>query len=303
MSLTVEPISDTKYHLAEGPFWDHKHQNVYFVDAFVGDIHQFDIKNSKTKTYQLKDLVTIVIPYEDNSDILLITLSNQIIKYDTRNGNQEMLASIALPIEGKERFNDGKIDGRGRLWIGSVVNGSNGIVAKMGNLYKFEKNRMIKMSEGFTISNGMTWNQNYTKLYFNDSEDQKIYVFDYDLQNGLISNKTIFVNIKTSDYFKSNEYPDGLTIDVKGYLWTALYGGSRVVQIDVESGNVINSITIPSPLTTSVAFGGPNMNQLFVTSGNEGKDEYKNSGQVFRITSNDPNFKALRFEQYFNPNS
>jgi len=105
-----------------------------------------------------------------------------------------VIAEVAPERKGKERFNDGKCDAMGRLWIGTVlhrigIEGPNGIVPEGGSLYRLDSDHFIKMSDKFTISNGMAWNLNNTKMYFNDSEDRKIYVFDYEFKRGTISKR------------------------------------------------------------------------------------------------------------------
>ncbi|CAG2120709.1 unnamed protein product [Medioppia subpectinata] len=242
-----------------------------------------DVKSGQTEKYSFKDLVTIVIPFEDNNeDTLLVSLRNKVMKVDIKANTRQVLASIAPQLEGKERFNDGKVDAKGRLWIGSVLDGSDGAVPQKGSLYKLNGNHFIKMSEDFTLSNGMSWNLNNTKMYFNDSGDQKIYIFDFDLENGLIN---------------------GMTTDKSGRLWVSLYGGGRVVQINEETGNVENFVTIPALLTTSITFGGQHLDQMYVTTGNDGQDmtQYPNAGKIFRVTSSDASFKAAPIETHFRP--
>lgn len=98
----------------------------------------------------------------------------------------DLIAEVASDKKGKERFNDGKVDSLGRLWIGTVLEGDNQVVKNGGSLYKLEDNKFVSMSSNFTLSNGMAWNINNTLMYFNDSEERKTYVFDFDLQNGTI---------------------------------------------------------------------------------------------------------------------
>ncbi|CAG2162323.1 unnamed protein product [Oppiella nova] len=320
MSFRVEPLGENGYNLGEGPHWDSERKKLYFVDAFVGDVLAMDVSTGRTDKTSFKDLVTIVIPFEENNDILLVSLRNKVLKWDTKANTREVIARIAPELEGKERFNDGKViapelegkerfndgkvDALGRLWIGSVLDGPNGAVPQKGSLYKLFANNFVKMSDNITLSNGMTWNLYNTKMYFNDSGDQKIYVFDFDLQNGLLHNKKVFVDFKCNPDFKSDEYPDGMTTDKSGRLWVSLYGGGRVVQINEESGSVENYVSIPALLTTSIAFGGQELDQMFVTTGDDKQDlnEYPNAGKIFRVTSSDHTFRGNKIETNFRPN-
>lgn len=103
-----------------------------------------------------------------------------------------MIAEVAPELNGKERFNDGKVDALGRLWIGTLLNAQDGsVVPGAGSLYRLDMNgkkgNFTKMSSNFTLSNGMAWNDDNTLMYFNDSEDRKTYVFDFDLPSGSLS--------------------------------------------------------------------------------------------------------------------
>ena len=189
MSFKVESLGQEVYDLGEGPHWEPNSQILYFVDAFVGKIHGFKPNGEEKNEYYLKDLVTIIIPFKDNNDILLVSLRNKVIKFDTKTADYQTIAEIGPEFGGKERFNDGKVDSLGRLWIGSVFDGPNGALPRKGSLYKLERNKLEKMSENFTLSNGISWNLKNTKMYFNDSEDRKIYLFDFDLQKGLVCGK------------------------------------------------------------------------------------------------------------------
>jgi len=199
---------------------------------------------------------------------------------------------VAKDLNGRERFNDGKPDAKGVLWLGTLLDGG---TAGKGNLYKLDlaSKTFVKQAEGFTLTNGMTWSPDNKKMYVNDSEGRKIYKFDFDLERGTLSNKQVLVDVATSSDFKAGEYPDGLEVDSSGHLWASLYGGGRVVRVNPDSGRVEETIAVGSgPLTTSLTFGGANLNELFVTVayGNNGPDQrqqYPNAGRVHRISSTD----------------
>ncbi|CAG2103299.1 unnamed protein product [Medioppia subpectinata] len=288
----VEPYSTGAYSLGEGPHWDYKTNTLYFVDAFVGDFYHLDDHMSRRQLdkYSLKDLITIVIPYADSDHHLLVSVRNKVVKYDTTTRTVAPVAEIAPELQGKERFNDGKTDAMGRLWIGSVLDGPSGAVPGKGSLYKLEHGKFVKIATGFTLSNGLAWSLDNSRLYFNDSEDRKIYVFDFDLKNGTVKNKRVFVDLKSNPDFKSTEVSDGMTVDKSGKLWVGLYAGGRVVRINTDTGKVEQSIPVPALLTTTPAFGGEALDQMFVTTGKDGQDlkKYPNAGKVFRITSDDP---------------
>nr|XP_046912682.1 putative sugar lactone lactonase YvrE [Dermatophagoides farinae] len=289
MNLTVEPILTTDVSdLGEGPHWNDQNQQLYYVDAFAGYVHRYCPRLNLDVKINLGDLVTIIIPIANDTNHFLISLRNKIIKFNWIRETFDVIAECAAEHNGKERFNDGKIDAAGRLWIGTVLEGPDGVIKSGGSLYRFNVDNLkfIKMTENFTISNGMAWNHNNTLMYFNDSEDRKIWLFDFDLHKGTINNRRIFLDLdKHSNSFKSDEYPDGMTIDSDDYIWTSMYNGGRIVRIDPQTRQVMMSISIPALRTTSLTFGGENLNEIFVTTGadtNE-QEKYPMAGKIFKI--------------------
>jgi len=191
MSFKVEPVGDHVSSLGEGPHWDEKSQVLYHVDAFVGDVWKIDLKNNKSESINLGDLVTIVIPFADGDD-LLVSLRNKVVRLNWKTYKTTKkyvtISEVGPERHGKERFNDGKIDAKGRLWIGTVLEDDDKKpVAKGGALYRLDHDKFTKVSEGYTIANGMDWSTDNKKFYFNDSEDRKTWVFDFDLEKGTIS--------------------------------------------------------------------------------------------------------------------
>lgn len=139
---------------------------------------------------------TFQLYYQRTKIKCLISICIQVIwlEWNATTGahSHSVIAEVAPERSGKERFNDGKVDALGRLWIGTLLNGEDGsVVPGAGSLYRLDMNgksgTFTKMSHNFTLSNGMAWNANNTAMYFNDSEDRKTYVFDFDLHSGKIS--------------------------------------------------------------------------------------------------------------------
>lgn len=120
-------------------------------------------------------------------------------------------------------------------------------------------------------------------MYYTDTPTNQIVAFDFNNENGSISNKRVVVNIP-----RDMGYPDGMTSDEEGMLWVAHWQGFQVSRWNPVTGNMIETIPIPAPLVTSCAFGGKNMDELFVTTARIGLtqemlQEFPNAGGVFRI--------------------
>jgi len=279
------------------------------VDINNYEVCKLNVTSEHRECLTLYDLLTLVIPYQSGDDIL-VTQRNKLVDLNLKTKKWDVIGVAAEEMEGKERFNDGKVDAKGRFWGGTLTQASidprSQVLIGKGNLYKFENGKFIKMADGFTLTNGMTWSHDNKKMYVNDSDGRKIYVFDFDLEKGTLSNKKVLVDCDKSSDFHPKEYPDGLTIDQQGMLWSALYNGSGVVKVNPVTGKVEDRVFIPSPLTTSVSFGGPNFDHLFVTTAysNFGPDlrkKWKDAGKVFQITADIKSFKGSAGNRYLPP--
>lgn len=179
------------------------------------------------------------------------------------------------------RFNDGKCDPAGRFWAGtmSTVGDKNA-----GALYRYDADSSIhKMVENVSISNGIVWSLDKTKMYYVDTPTQKVMVYDYNNLTGEISNAKVAVEIP-------NEMgsPDGMTIDAEGNLWVALWGGFAVTCWNPETGELIQTVKVPAKNVTSCAFGDADLGTLYITTAREGNngeelEKYPLSGGVFKF--------------------
>jgi sugar lactone lactonase YvrE len=164
------------------------------------------------------------------------------------------------------RFNDGKCDPAGRLLAGTMDMDEK---SASGNLYSLETGKPPrKLLDGIRISNGLAWSPDYKIFYFIDTPTRQVRAFDYDLETGNISSPRVVVEIPPTMGF-----PDGMTSDMDGNLWIALWGGSRVSKWNPLTGQKEAEIAIPAPHVTSCVFGGPRRDILYVTTARVGLDE------------------------------
>ncbi len=151
----------------------------------------------------------------------------------------------------------GKCDRRGRFWIGVASQEKTG----RGGLYRYDiDGTLTLMEEDVRFSNGLTWSPNNKFFYYVDSAKYCIYKYDFDLDKGTISNRSILLQLDNA-----SDIPDGLTIDRDGFLWLALYSGGKLIRIH-PNGEIDKTIMLPVERPTSCAFGGDNEETLFVTS-------------------------------------
>jgi len=189
------------------------------------------------------------------------------------------------------RFNDGKCDRRGRFWAGTMDEGGPNT---RGALYRLDPDiEYCLMKPGIGISNGLGWSPDNSVMYYTDSAKRTIWAYDFDLEMGEITNERIFVQTPSS-YF-----PDGLTIDTAGFVWSAKWDGWKVVRY-APDGSVDLEVQLPVQRPTSCIFGGSDLKQLYITSASTGltedeKREQPNAGSVFVLECDTEGFPEPRF--------
>jgi sugar lactone lactonase YvrE len=157
------------------------------------------------------------------------------------------------------RLNDGKVDKRGRFVAGSMDTMEQGA---NGSLYRLDPDLSLhKLDEGIVVSNGPCWSPDGKILYFADSWSGEIWAYDYDLETGNVANRRTFARIDTP----GGGAADGSTVDAEGFLWNAQVYDGRLVRY-APDGKVDRVIEMPVKKVTSVMFGGPDLDVLFVTS-------------------------------------
>jgi len=171
----------------------------------------------------------------------------------------------------ENRLNDGRVDARGRLWIGTM---DNELHRPNGALYRVDGNGAVRRMFGDVIvSNGIAFSPDNHTLYFTDTRRYRTWSFDFDLDDGTIGDRKLF-----ADYTASGERPDGACVDVDGGLWTAFFSGGRVVRYRPD-GQIDTVIPLPVSNPTCVCFGGTDYKTMFITSARKFLDARQLSGE------------------------
>jgi len=190
------------------------------------------------------------------------------------------------------RFNDGKCDPCGRFLAGTMDMGEKD---PNGSLYSFDGKSITKLLSHMTISNGMTWSPDYKTFYYIDTPTREVKAFDYDLETGAVANPRSAVCLS-----ESLGWPDGMTSDMQGNLWIAMWGGAQVTKWDPNTGQLLEQIPVPAKNVSSCIFGGKNLNELYITSARKDLDEatlkqYPLTGGLFRLQTNIEGMPTFEF--------
>ena len=241
--------------LGEAPYWCPEESVLYWVDIDGKSIFRFDPESGDRDIFPQEYEFGCIAKRAKGG---FIGGTNKGIALLANDMTSVEIVSNPEPNLLENRFNDGKCDRRGRFWAGTAdVNE----IAPTGSLYCVEESLIVdRHFSNIIVSNGLGWSPDNQTMYFTDSGLQIIHAFDYDIVTGTVANRRNFVVVDPLDGI-----PDGLTVDAEGYVWSAHWGGSRISRYD-HNGHLDQVIEMPVPMVTSIAFGGKNLNKLFVTT-------------------------------------
>jgi L-arabinonolactonase len=254
--VQVTRIEGPLCHGGENPMWDPLTQRLHYIDNAGCKVHTLDPASGTIRTLDMPAVITTLVLRENGGAV--VTLRTGIFFLDLDSGELEPV--FPLPDPPEFVFNDGKVDRRGRFVIGaSTANFAN--PGPDGGLFRLDPDRTLTRIDGdIHFSNSPCWSPDGTTLYFSDSWRRITYAYDYDIEAGTVANRRPFV-----DTVPLGGLPDGATIDADGRLWVAIYQGG-VIAVYAPDGTLERTIPMPVKLVSSVAFGGPDLNRLFVTT-------------------------------------
>ena len=280
----VELLDECNNSLGEGITFSSTDNYLYWLD--IGNkskLYKLDLSSNKKEIFELPEIVTATsIKSEDE---LILATNNGLKLFNTSNAKFESVVTIEDE-QTLTRSNDGASDAYGRFWFGTMQNNfddnGNGIPIKdnIGKLYKIDTNKKISIiEEGLGIPNTFVWSPDNNIFYFSDTLKGTILSYNFELENGELSNKKELASFNRG-------HPDGSTIDTDGCIWNCRWGGSCIVRF-TPNGQVDQIIEMPVENITNCIFGGQDMKTLFVTTAsNEGKNKKELDGSLFSINLN-----------------
>lgn len=269
--MNIELFNNEKYILGEGPIYDYRFKTISWVDI-VGESLYIKSEND-IKKIKFNERIGAAIPIDGRNGYIVCGTTNLFL-YE--NDEIKVLKSLDGITNGTNRCNDAKADYFGRLWFSIIVD--DGIHQPKSALYCYFNNEIKLMDDNLKLGNGMAWNKENNKFYLNDSANHKIYVYDYDLDTGNISNKKVLCDME-------GVTPDGMSIDNKDNLFISIWDGEKIEVRNSETGSLIDEIIIPTKLVTSSIFIGDKMDALLVTTAKlDRTDEY--AGNIFKVKTN-----------------
>ncbi|WP_332702157.1 SMP-30/gluconolactonase/LRE family protein [Devosia sp.] len=264
-----------RFGVGESPVWDAERQRLLWCDIPAGVIHALDVASGARQRWSFDEPVPSFGLAQGGR--LVVALRRDVVLFDPQNGARELVASVthAKP---EMRLNDGKVGPDGAFWVGSMDAGTDG--APEARLYRIGADGTVRViAGGLSISNGLAWNADATRMYHSDSRGGMwVDCWDFDVATGSVSNRR-----RLRDNDEANGRADGGACDLAGVYWSAGPSASRINRFSAN-GALLGWVDVPLRLPTMPCFGGADMRTVYVTSLDSKAEEEGLDGVVsFRV--------------------
>lgn len=255
--------------LLEGPLWDEANQLLYFISIEDNMIYRFNEETTEIQSYPTSSPVGAAVLTDDGK--ILSAEKDGIYTIDIK--TKERTFVLQPNEDDRLRYNDGKLDPKGRFLVGTMGYGDT--YEGAASLFVVEDDDFGILLSDLTLSNGMGWSEDGQTFYHIDTPTNKVMQYNYDLETAELSNGRTAVEITDGGS------PDGMCVDIDGNLWVAEYGGKRICKWDPETGEQLVEIPMPVSNITSCCIGGPDNDTLYITTAQA--DDEPLSGGLFKV--------------------
>lgn len=274
----ITAVGNYRAQWGEGPIW--WNDRLLYVDIENHRVLEFDPESGQEKSWDVGGTVgrvgTVVPRIHTDGGDLVVAGDTGLHFLDRQSGKTTAIADPE-PEKTDNRFNDGKCSPDGRFFAGTIS-----LVKNRGDaaLYRLDADHSLHTAfGGVTNSNGIVWNAGGDVCYYIDTPRQEVLAFDYAPETGRLSGQRSAFSTAAID-----ASPDGMTIDSNGHLWIAFCHGACVVCFDPVSGEELQRVDVPCLETTACAFGGKNLDELYITTGVHKTEKEEHAGRLFRVT-------------------
>lgn len=265
--MTIEALPGASPSLlGESPLWHPAEQVLYWCDIAGHALNRFDPRAGVHQRWPFDTDVACCAPMQGGG--LLLALRSGLVHFEPRTGQSKPLCDAPYDAA-KERFNDGKADPQGRMWVGTVYEPREPALAA---LYCWSEGELRKQADGITVSNGLAFSPDARTMYWSDTKAHTVFAFDFDRDHGTLSARRVFAQfpVKSADQDLATYggRPDGAAMDSEGGYWVAMFEGARVLRF-APDGQQTHEIKLPVRCPTMPCFGGADLKTLYITTSRE----------------------------------
>jgi len=273
----ARPATTASHFLAEGPTWDPVRERVLWVDIMAGVVHSGVLRADGAI-----DLVE-TIAFPDTAGTVAVSAAGDLVVAGRTRLYVRAVDGTITPhdevVSGAgRRFNDGKPDPAGRLLAGTITKPGPSTDER---LLRFETDGTVTVvDDDLTLSNGLAWSSDGRRFFSVDTGSRRIFVRDYDAGTGAIGPRSTFATL-------TEGWPDGITTDADDHVWVAVWGGGCVLRF-ASDGALVGRVEVAAPHVSSVAFAGPSLDTLVITTATEELSDqdaarFPDSGRLFTL--------------------
>lgn len=274
--MRVQCLWRTDAELGESPMWLAEEGALYFLDILRPRLFRYTLGADMRTIWPLPMQASALVPLERGG---LALLANEgLFKFDRKTGSLKRLHELTL--NDAVRTNDAACDDFGNLWFGTMDKSEN---SPTGEFFRLTpKGQLTRLHEKMVITNGPAFDRQSGQGYFVDTLNRSILSAPVSA-DGLVSDPAPFAEIP-----ESQGYPDGLATDAENGVWCAQFAGGRLTRFHAD-GRHDHDVLLPVSNITKSAFGGAQMNTLFVTTARKGLtppalDKEPQAGSLFAVT-------------------
>jgi L-arabinonolactonase len=258
--MEIIPISDERCHLGEGPLWDQAEQALYWVDSLAPRLFRHDHESESTRSWDLPGRTVGSLAVR-RSGGLILAMEQGFHGFDPSTGRLDL---IAAPIVRDDiRFNDGKVDRAGRFLAGGMNRDYLHASEPAGSMFRLDTDlSVVPVLDGFVCFNGPCFSPDGGTIYVTGRDMTAIEAFDYDMATGTASGGRVLID---------GINPDGATVDAEGFVWSAQWDDQSLLRISPQ-GEIVARLDVPGQVVTSLMFGGPDLDIVYVTTATRGEE-------------------------------
>jgi D-xylono/L-arabinono-1,4-lactonase len=265
----LEAVANYHCKVGENPLWDEREGRLYWEDIESNRLFRVDHASGEHECFFRGESMIGGFSFQEDGSLLLFEQDR--IAVLTKQGQHRVIAS-GIDSD-MYRFNDVIADPEGRVFAGTI-----GKTEQSGGLYRVDLDGSVTpLWKGTGCANGMAFTPDLRQLYWTCSTTRVIYIADYDRGTGALTDRRPFYTAPADE-----GTPDGLTIDRAGELWSARWGGSSLIRLGA-AGQVLGKISFPVTRVSSAAFGGSELDTLYVTTAGGNVDDDALDGTLYRL--------------------
>lgn len=254
-TASIDAVVQRADQLGETPLWCERTQRLWWVDIEQPKLQSYDPATGAHDAAPLPGTFAGTQALTGQGDRLLAE-DLTLYRRNVASGARTDVVSVEQGLD--NRLNDGRVDARGRFWVGTM---DNQLHRPNGSLYRIDPDGTATKIDGDVIvANGIAFSPDGRTLYFTDTRRHICYAYGLDLDDGVVTSRRIF-----ADHTSSGDRPDGSCVDVDGCIWMAFFAGGRLVR-HAPDGTIDRVVPLPVTNPTCLCFGGADLRTLYVTS-------------------------------------